>query len=209
MAAVADLLEVLHVGKDAPRVVSGEEAKEGPRPYIVCFVARNLDLSSPGVLKRFIQSQTRLHETVCQKRVAATIATHDLAKIPSPSVGPVTYTTRPPTQLKIVPLGQAKEVDGETLVARLRADAEQQRKEKKRSSVSGVHQYLKLLKGDAYACLEDAKGRVISFPPITNCDGTKICESTRDILVEVTSGAKLQVHFYACSALVLSFFYYL
>ncbi len=53
------------------------------RPFLVCFLARNVDLSSPEVLKQFIQAQTRLHDTVCQKRIASTIATHDLAKLPT------------------------------------------------------------------------------------------------------------------------------
>ncbi len=56
-----------------------------------------------------------------------------------------------------------------------------------------MHNYLKLLKGDAYACLVDSRGRVVSFPPITNCEGTRISDSTRDLFVEVTSGLKLQV----------------
>ncbi len=187
---IKDLLEVMHVGNDVPRVVVDEAVKD-VRPFLVCFVVRNLNLSSGNNLKRFIQLQTKLHDEVCNKRQAATIATHDLAKIPK---GQVLYTVRPPTELKIAPLGQTKEVDAETLVNRLRSDAEQQRKEKKRSTVSGVHQYLKLLKSDAYACLVDSRGLVISFPPITNADLTKIGEETKDIFVEVTSSTKLQVN---------------
>ena len=54
-------------------------------------------------------------------------------------------------------------------------------------------QYLNMLKNkEAYACVVDASGRVISFPPITNGDITKISEDTQDIFVEVTSGLKLQ-----------------
>ncbi len=63
-----------------------DDAVKEVRPFLVCFLVRNVDLSSGDVLKRFIQVQTRLHDGVCQKRVAATIATHDLAKIPAGKV---------------------------------------------------------------------------------------------------------------------------
>jgi phenylalanyl-tRNA synthetase beta subunit len=90
-------------------------------------------------------------------------------------------------------LNQTKEFDGDTLVTHLRNEAEAYRKEKKRNTLSGVHQYLNMLnKKEMYACLTDSQGRVISFPPITNSDISKICEETTDIFVEVTSGLKLQ-----------------
>jgi len=63
-----------------------EVAVKNIRPYVVCFIARDIDLSG-GRLRQFIQAQTKLHETVCAKRVAATIATHDLAKIKGQKVG--------------------------------------------------------------------------------------------------------------------------
>ena len=51
---------------------------------------------------------------------------------------------------------------------------------------------MNLLKDKAeYACLKDSSGRVISFPPITNSEGSKINEETTAILVEVTSSEKL------------------
>ena len=65
---------------------------------------------------------------------------------------------------------------------------------KKRTTISGIHQYLNLLKDKAeYACLKDSSGKVISFPPITNSEGSKIDANTKDILVEVTSSTKLAV----------------
>jgi len=166
-----------------------EEAVKAVRPFIVCCVVRQVDLKD-GKLRSFIQAQTRLHESVCAKRVAATIATHDLAKVKGKTL---VYTARSPQELKILPLGKVKEVDAATLVAQLKAEAEHLRKEKKRSTVSGVHQYLSLL-GDkaAYACLQDEQGKVISFPPITNGETTKIGEETQDVLIEVTSDVKLQ-----------------
>ncbi|KAL5017258.1 hypothetical protein ScPMuIL_006847 [Solemya velum] len=54
--------------------------------------------------------------------------------------------------------------------------------------------YLDLLKDKVqYPCLLDADGHVISFPPITNSDKTKITKDTADIFVEVTSSSGLDV----------------
>eukprot|EP00106_Octopus_bimaculoides_P018904 XP_014786346.1 PREDICTED: leucine-rich repeat-containing protein 47-like [Octopus bimaculoides] len=44
-----------------------------------------------------------------------------------------------------------------------------------------------------YPCLLDAKEQVISFPPITNSDVTKISPETSEILVEVTSSRSLPI----------------
>lgn len=41
--------------------------------------------------------QTKLHEDLCEKRTAATIATHDLRAVR----GPLLYTARPPQDLKV------------------------------------------------------------------------------------------------------------
>jgi hypothetical protein len=191
-----------------------EEAVKNVRPFIVCFVVRDVDLTG-GRLRQFIQAQTKLHETACAKRVAATVATHDLAKIGSREVlsrrfcfllsimtninitlsfMQLLYTAKPPSELMIMPLGKNKEMSADGLVGLLKAEAEQQRKEKKRNTISGIHQYLNLLNNkDTFACLVSQSGSVISFPPITNSDLSKITESTTDVLVEVTSDVKLQV----------------
>jgi len=83
--------------------------------------------------------QTRLHETVCGQRKAATIASHDLAKIPK---GTLSYTTLPTDKLLIKPIGRAKEMSGKQYYALLRKEAEEFRKEKKRKTLSGIHKYV-------------------------------------------------------------------
>ncbi|KAK6190850.1 hypothetical protein SNE40_002626 [Patella caerulea] len=161
------------------------------RPYIVCCIVRHLNLKkSLNMFKHFITLQTRLHDTVCQKRQAATIATHDMKFIK----GPLTYTAEFPQLLKITPLFKFKEVSAQKLMRDLVEEAEALRKEKKRNTISGIHKYLELLKGKVqYPCLRDASDQVISFPPITNSDKTKISDETTDILIEVTSSTSLDV----------------
>lgn len=61
------------------------------RPHIICCVVEGVDLQQTNNLfKRFITAQTKLHDTVCQKRLASTIATHDADKIRFP----LTYDAR-------------------------------------------------------------------------------------------------------------------
>ncbi|XP_039655895.1 leucine-rich repeat-containing protein 47-like [Perca fluviatilis] len=97
------------------------------------------------------------------------------------------YDVKPPTQLKVVSLGR-KEMTAVELIRHLQLEAEELRKQKKTQNVTGLHKYLQLLQGkEMYPCLVDAEGHVISFPPITNSEKTKIKKSTKELFLEVTS----------------------
>ncbi|XP_050765380.1 leucine-rich repeat-containing protein 47 [Gymnogyps californianus] len=184
------LVKVLHVSENpAPLVVKASPGVKDVRPFIVCCVLKGVNLKPGNALKRFLSAQTKLHEDICEKRTAATIATHDLQLIK----GPLIYDVQPPDELKIMPLGR-KEIKAKDLLRQLKLEAEEQRKQKKRQNVSGLHKYLQLLDGkDNYPCLVDAEGSVISFPPITNSEKTKIRKDTRDLFLEVTSDTSLQI----------------
>lgn len=79
-------------------------------------------------------SKTKLHDELCGRRTAATIATHDMQLIKSP----LTYDVRPPTQLKVVALGR-REMTAVELIRRLQLEADELRKQKKRQNVTGLH----------------------------------------------------------------------
>ncbi|XP_009698489.1 PREDICTED: leucine-rich repeat-containing protein 47, partial [Cariama cristata] len=184
------LVKVLHISENpAPLVVKVSPGIKDVRPFIVCCVLKGVNLKAGNALKRFLSVQTKLHEDICEKRTAATIATHDLQLIK----GPLIYDVQPPDELKIMPLGR-KEIKAKDLLRQLQLEAEEQRKQKKRQNVSGLHKYLQLLDGkDNYPCLVDTEGIVISFPPITNSEKTKIRKETRDLFLEVTSDTSLQI----------------
>ncbi|KAF1562623.1 Leucine-rich repeat-containing protein 47, partial [Eudyptes schlegeli] len=184
------LVKVLHVSENpAPLVVKASPGVKDVRPFIVCCVLKGVNLKAGNALKRFLSAQTKLHEDICEKRTAATIATHDLQLIK----GPLVYDVQPPDELKIMPLGR-KEIKAKDLLRQLQSEAEEQRKQKKRQNVSGLHKYLQLLDGkDNYPCLVDAEGIVISFPPITNSEKTKISRDTSNLFLEVTSDTSLQI----------------
>ncbi|KAL3063725.1 hypothetical protein OYC64_000123 [Pagothenia borchgrevinki] len=183
------VVKVLHVSDtpEALTVTVSSEVKD-VRPYLVCCIVRGMNLKSGNALKRFLVAQTKLHDDLCGKRTIATIATHDVQLIKAPLV----YDVKPPTQLKVVSLGR-KEMTAVELIRQLQLEADELRKQKKRQNVTGLHKYLQLLKGkEMYPCLVDAEGHVISFPPITNSEKTKIKKTTKELFLEVTSAASLQ-----------------
>ncbi|CAH1779638.1 unnamed protein product [Owenia fusiformis] len=184
-------MEVLRLMSDDLMTVQMTEAVANVRPYIVCCIVRNLNFQKTlNMFKHFITLQTKLHDTICEKRVAATIATHDLAAVKVP----LKYDALPPQDIKIHPLFGRQEVSADELVTKLRTEAEAYRREKKRNTFSGIHKYLELLDGKAeYPCLKDSEDRVISFPPITNSDITKISKTTESILIEVTSSTDMHI----------------
>uniref|UniRef100_A0A5S6QTN8 B3_4 domain-containing protein n=1 Tax=Trichuris muris TaxID=70415 RepID=A0A5S6QTN8_TRIMR len=168
------------------------------RPYLICCVVKGLDFVHEDTVKAFLKMQTKLHDTVCQKRVAGTIATHDLNLLQFP----LTYTALPPDEISLIPLNRKTTVSAVRLVEILTEEAEALRKEKKRNVYSGIHQYVYLIKNkEKYACLLDADQTVISLPPITNSSSTKVSSTTRDILVEVTSSES----FAACKRIMEAF----
>lgn len=85
---------------------------------------------------KFHLHQTKLHDGICEKRMAATIATHDLAKIKKPLL----YTSHPPKEMVIHPLGRGKELSAWELYGSLQREAEAQRKQQKRN-VAGLHRF--------------------------------------------------------------------
>lgn len=158
---------------DSLRVVYMDQVKD-VRPFILCCIVKNVDLTDNN-FKKFLQIQTKLHETVCGKRENSTIATHDLVKIKG---GFIRYTAHEPSHLNIIPLGKTKKISAQKLYDNLKAEAEALRKEKKRNVYSGIHKYLYLLdKKELFSCVEDAEGNVISLPPLTNGDLTKVIYS--------------------------------
>ncbi|KAF3430535.1 hypothetical protein E2986_03961 [Frieseomelitta varia] len=182
-------LKVLKVTNDTP-VIKITKYVKNIRPYIAACIVRNMSFTE-DTFKKFIQLQTKLHDGICEKRNAATIATHDLKLI---TPGDLTYTAKLPNELEIKPLMRNKVYTGSALFQQLQTEADNLRKEKKRNVYSGIHKYLYLLEGKPmFPCLLDASEQVISFPPITNSDITKMSMNTQAMLIEVTSAASYQI----------------
>lgn len=161
------------------------------RPHIVCCLWKDVAFDSAS-FKTFIQLQTKLHESVCQKRELCTIATHDYDKIVRAEDRNITYTAAAGDKIPIVPLGRKNTLTAQKYYEELRSEAEALRKEKKRNTYSGIHKFLHLLdKSENFAYLRDHSGTTISLPPLTNSDNTACSVDTKNILIEITSSSSL------------------
>lgn len=172
------------------RIICTDEARQ-VRPHVVCCVWRNVSFDATS-FRAFIQAQTKLHDTVCQKREVCTIATHDLDKIVQTAEHSITYTAAPGDQIPIVPLGRRNKFTARKYYEELKSEAEALRKEKKRNTYSGIHKYLHLLdKAENFAFFKDSAGTTISLPPLTNSDNSSCSVDTKNILIEITSSSSL------------------
>ncbi|UJR11692.1 hypothetical protein I4U23_015873 [Adineta vaga] len=185
---VQDKIEILHF--DQSEDLKGRQITLLPRvinvrPHILCCILRNIDLVTPGNLKKFLNLQNDLHDDICQKRTLATIGTHDLSLIS----GNLVYDARNPDEIGIVPLGKGpKLVSARDFYDQLCRDAEHERKLKKRNQLSGLHKYLTLLEDQTeFPCLSDQDRYVISLPPLTNSERSKLSPTSESIFVEITS----------------------
>lgn len=87
----------------------------------------------------------------------------------------VYFEGRLPTSIRLVPLGRTEQMTALELYRTLNNEADQYRKEKKRSTISGIHKYIHLLKGkQLYPVLLDYQQNVLSLPPLTNAEYSKV-----------------------------------
>lgn len=77
--SVAHKLKVLKVADDNPVIKITDNIKV-VRPYVAACIVKDINFTETS-FKRFIQLQTKLHDGICEKRNAATIATHDFKLI--------------------------------------------------------------------------------------------------------------------------------
>lgn len=157
------------------------------RPYLCCAVIKNLDLSEASVFKTFLSLQTKLHETVCDMRVRATIATHNFPDL----IFPLTYEALPVSAIEIVPLNKGK-CSAAQMIESLKAERDNLKQQKKRQHKTGLYKFIDLVDGkEKLACLRDANGDVVSLPPITNSEKSKISTIISDVFLEITSPMSL------------------
>ncbi len=150
---------------DSTYVAIVEEKTQKVRPYFVCAVVKGIDFSD-SLIRSIIQLQEKLHITHGRKRRKVAIGLHNLR----PVQFPVTYTTKPP-EFKFRPLGERFDKDLRWMLTEM---------------PKGVEYAWILEDAEEYPMILDAKGMVLSMPPIINGEYTRIDESTRDIFVDIT-----------------------
>lgn len=140
------------------------------RPYAVAAVLRDVTFDQ-DTYKSFIDLQDKLHQNLCRKRILVAIGTHNLDTIQ----GPFIYEARPPSDIKFQPLNQTREYTAVELMNLYSTD-------------SHLKAYLPIIKDSpVYPVIYDARGIVLSMPPIINGDHSKISTDTRNVFIECTA----------------------
>ncbi|KAI0068769.1 phenylalanyl-tRNA synthetase [Artomyces pyxidatus] len=155
----ADLIEVT-VAPETQRV----------RPYFASAVLRNVTFTQRSY-DSFIDLQDKLHQNLCRKRQFVAIGTHDLDTIK----GSIRYLAKPPKDIKFVPLNKDKPYTAEELMTIYESDRH-------------LGKYLHIIRDSpVYPIIYDAEDHVLSWPPITNSEYSKITLNTRNIYIDLTA----------------------
>jgi len=140
---------------------------ESIRPYIACAVARHPKISDT-IIRGLIQLQEKLDQSYGRKRRRSSIGFYDFDLI----TPPLKYSTAKPDEIRFIPLQMDKPFS-------LREILEEHPKGLEYGYI--VKQY------EDMPILLDAKGKVLSFPPIINSnDLGRVTPETKNILVEIT-----------------------
>lgn len=146
--------------------VEVDDSVEDVRPFIGGAVIRDIELSKKKI-NGLIQLQEKMHETMGRRRDKLAIGLHDLSEVKPP----FKYRAVEPEKVSFTPL----EYDRNMQLGEILDEHEKGRK------------YSWILEDEEkYPIIEDAKGRVLSFPPIINNQLTEVHSGTEDIFVDVT-----------------------
>jgi len=193
-----DRINVLHFNNNQSNPVIAhnkiviDESVQEIRPHVICCICRDLDLETPGNFKKFLSIQTKIQDESCEKRTLATIATHDISKLKGDCLF---YEAKNPDHIQFVPLGRKYPITAMEFYEKLSDEAEAERKQKKRNQLSGIYKYLSLAEShkSKFPFIRDNLGNVISLPPLTNSEDTKMSTTTKNILVEITSSQSIEI----------------
>ena len=135
------------------------------RPYTACAIVKKLNFNDEKI-KEIIDIQEKLHTTVGRKRKKVAIGIYPLEKITLP----ITFKALEPEKIKFLPLESEREMTGKEILLRHPTGKE----------------YANLLEGyKKYPIFVDAKGQILSMPPIINSELTgRVSENTKEVFIE-------------------------
>ena len=133
------------------------------RPYAYMAIVRNVELNDEAIRQLF-QLQEIMHRDYGGDRRLVSIGLYDLDTVKPP------FSYIAVKEASYRPLGYSEFM---TLTDVLKVT------EKGKA-------YSSLVKPGEYPLLIDGEGKVLSFPPILNSEETKITETTRNVLIDVT-----------------------
>lgn len=136
------------------------------RPWLVCAIVRGVDLSYDEAIESIMGLQEDLHWGLGRNRRKVSVGVHDISKVKPP----FRYLAVDPS-FEFTPLDY---------------DYDMSMREILEKHPKGV-KFSFILDGmGKYPIILDSEDNVLSFPPIINCEITRVTEYTRDFLIEVT-----------------------
>ncbi|MCA9477983.1 MAG: phenylalanine--tRNA ligase subunit beta [Nanoarchaeota archaeon] len=150
---------------DSNQIVTITPAVSKVRPHTVCALVKNLHLTD-ALIKQIIDVQEKLHATLGRGRRRGAIGIYPLEAITLP----ITFTAAKPQDIRFHPLESDREMSAIEII-----------EEHPTGKTYGP-----LLQGyDMFPYFVDAKGDVLSVPPIINSEKTgRVNISTTEIFIE-------------------------
>ena len=154
-----------YVIKESNNKVIVDASVKGIRPSTACAIVKGLHFDEER-LQQIIQIQEKLHVTYGRNRKKCAIGIYPMEKI----TFPITYKAETPAKIKFKPLEAHREMTAAEILEEHKAGKE----------------YAHLLQGLAkYPIFIDAKGEILSMPPVINSDKTgRVTEDTKDVFIE-------------------------
>ena len=168
--AIRGFLEIETGSRDYSVTSSGVSITKDPglskiRPYLACAVVRGMKFNSRSI-ESLMALQESLHWAVGRNRKKVSIGVHDLAKIKPP----FRYIAQDP-DFRFIPLDFTDPMTMKEILTR---------------HPKGI-KFAKILENfEKYPLILDSKDNVLSFPPVINCELTRVTEDTTDLFIEVT-----------------------
>ncbi len=157
-------LREYNLKKSGEKVIIDHSVKD-VRPYTACAIVKNLTLNEQKI-QEVIQIQEKLHLTYGRNRKKAAIGIYPLEKI----TFPIHYKADEPNKIKFRPLEADREMTAQQILSQHQTGRE----------------YGHLLEGlKKFPYFMDAKGEILSLPPIINSHSTgRITEETKEVFIE-------------------------
>ncbi len=148
-----------------PKIKIYSEAPQS-RPSIVSGVVRDIRFDD-NLIKSFMQLQELIDLTIGRDRKKVAIGVHNLDAIKPP----LKYAEFSPEEISFIPLNFTEKMTLSEILER---------------HPKGI-QYRHIFKGKKkYPVIVDARGDVVSFPPIINAERTRVTEKTKNIFIDIT-----------------------
>jgi len=160
--------------KPSDIVMYVDPSVERVRPYVVAAQIDGVTIDD-AQLRSIMSMQEKLHTTHGRNRVKVAIGVHDSDEI----TPPYTFKAVKPANISFVPLDMAEPMNLSDIL---------------KKHPKGVGYAFTLAGLKTYPVIVDAKGSVLSFPPIINGELTRVSEETKNLFVEVTGWHMPSLH---------------